>query len=160
MSRDTKWDYEVEQEVQAYIDKGWGLNYNTLLVRKRKQDKKKIKVDKLEEKVETIIEAYFGCYSKLMGVEAEYPQGPVALNLELVSGGSGYLYPAMIPLSHGMSILRVFEGYEIKRVDDLNGKKILAYHCNRVLRAVCIPNDDFVIWVDRSIEYSEDALSE
>lgn len=121
---------------------------------------KGIKVDKLEEKVETIIEAYFGCYSKLMGVEAEYPQGPVALNLELVSDGSGYLYPAIIPLSHGMSILRVFEGYEIKRVDDLNGKKILAYHCNRVLRAVCIPNDDFVIWVDRSIEYSEDALSE
>ncbi len=156
--RDGDWNLKIERQWQMYIGKGnYGPDWTVLLKHKKNQDKKRIRVERLEEKVDTIIEAYFGCYSKLLGVESEYPRGPIALNLEMETG---YPCPAIIPISCEMSIIKVFEGYKIKRVDELNGKQILVYHYDRKLRAVRVPDDGFILWTDMDVEWHEDSLSE
>lgn len=165
MARDKDWNPKIEQQWQTYGG-NYGSDHTALLKHKKMQDRKRIRVERLEEKVDTIIEAYFGCYSKLLGVESEYPTGPIALNLELVNlkSGLGYPYPVIIRLDAPMSIIIVFERYKIKRVDDLIDKKIVAYSDNyELLRAVRVPNDendDFVLWTDRSVEWHEDSLQE
>ncbi len=157
--RDRDWNPEIERQWQTYTG-NYGSDHTTLLKRKKMQDRKRIRVERLEEKVDTIIEAYFGCYSKLLGVESKYPRGPIALNLELASG---HIYPAFIPISNLMSITHIFESYKIKRIDELSNKKILAYTAysdNRRLRAIRAPNDSFMLWTDMAVEWHEDSLSE
>ncbi len=159
--RDRDWDPKIERQWQRYTG-NYGSDHTALLERKKMQDRKRIRVEQLEEKIDTIIEAYFGCYSKLLGVESKYPQGPIALNLELVNlnRGLGHPYPAIIPISYEMSITHIFERYKIKRIDELNDKEILAYSADRMLRAIRVPNDDFILWTDRAVEWHEDDLSE
>lgn len=154
--RDRDWNLEIERQWQTYAGL-YVTDWSTLLRNKRKQDTNRVKVERLEKKVDTIMEAYFGCYSKLFGVESEYPKGPVALNLGLKSG---LMYPAIIPVYDNRSISHLFEKYKIKRVEELSAKSIIVYYYNRGPRAIQIPNDDIILWTDTRVEKHEDDLSE